>query len=786
MEIMCGKIIERIATSTLLVILFNPIVLELAQADDSFIPIYHPVLEVRALTGEIKIDGDLSDSGWRNAASADNFAEHNPGDQTKPPVESRAYIAYDGQKLYIAMVCHDDPSLIRASYCERDGGIGSDDNICLLIDTYGDASWAYELNVNPLGIQADAIWSKNGGEDATYDLTWESAGKITDSGYQIEAAVPFSSLRFPNKNEQIWKVDFWRNHPRELRRQYSWAAYDRNDQCWPCQWGTVTGIRNVKSGKGIEILPTLFGYKTGKLSGSGTPGAPYDFVNDKAEGEFSLGGKYAASSNITIEATYNPDYSQVEADPDQIDINSNFDLYLNEKRPFFQEGSDLFRTNFNVVYTRSINNPEFAAKATARMDRTSIAYLLARDETTPIVLPFEEYNETIRAGKSTSNIIRARRTIGEDSHVGMLITDRRIDGGGAGTILSSDLGLRLSKSCQFIFQAIATRSVEVDDDYLNSEFNWRDTIVVDSDTTYREITFDNNEHTTRFDGEKFWGHAAFVVLVRETANSYAELSYLERSPTFRADNGFQPVNNMRSLQSYTYHQFRFDKGLFEKITPTLLMRYKKNFAGEVKEKVAELGLEGSLRVAQINFHALYSRNTEKYKGEDYDNIWKLHNCFSIYPGAIVAFGGSINYGHQIARDERVIGKETSVSAWTNLKPMPRLLVSNTYNYIKSTNLNSGKSLFEGYIFRTSLNYQISKELTIRLIGQYNDFCKSWNLDPLLTYRLNPFSIFYIGATIDYADCDTFADDSDDATVIGTSTRMNSRQYFMKLQYLFQL
>jgi len=130
-----------------------------ALADVDFVPVYHPTLEVSKLSGEIKIDGELDDSGWKNAARADNFAEHSPGDQTKPPVNTEAIITYDESKLYIAMICYDDPAVIRASFCERDRGIGADDNICLLIDTYGDASWAYELNVNPYGIQADAIWS---------------------------------------------------------------------------------------------------------------------------------------------------------------------------------------------------------------------------------------------------------------------------------------------------------------------------------------------------------------------------------------------------------------------------------------------------------------------------------------------------------------------------------------------------------------------------------------------------------------------------------------------------
>ncbi|MCP4704669.1 MAG: carbohydrate binding family 9 domain-containing protein [candidate division Zixibacteria bacterium] len=783
---MLGNRVQTSINAKIMTLLFTQLLLfGLVHADEDFTPVYNPTMEVSKITGEIKIDGDLDDSGWQSAAKVDNFAEHSPGDQTKPPVNTEAFITYDDNKLYIAMICYDDPSVIRASFCERDRGVGADDNICLLIDTYGDASWAYELNVNPYGIQADAIWSQNGGEDDSYDMIWESAGKITDSGYQVEVAIPFSSLRFPNKKEQVWKMDFWRNHPREVRGKYSWAAYDRDEPCWPCKWGTVTGIHDVKPGKGIEIMPSFIGYKAGALLGDGTPLSPYDFINEKADGELSIGGKYAVSSNITVEATYNPDFSQVEADANQIDVNSSIALYLNEKRPFFQEGSDLFGSYFNVVYTRAINDPEFAAKVTARMDKTSVAYMLARDETTPMILPFEDGSKPVKGGvgKSTSNILRVRRNFGEDSHLGFLATDRRIDGGGSGSLLSADMGLRLTKNYRFMIQTIATHSEEPNDANFNDSLGWRSISEDGTDTTV--YVFDKDNYTTKLDGEKFWGHATFIVLSRESANFYTEFSYLERSPTFRADNGYQQLNNMRSLQSHSLYHFRFDNGLLERLTPSLLIRYKKNFANELKQRVAEFGLEGNLRFAQMNFHANYKREATLYKGEEFNDVWRIHNCIHARPSAMLAFGGSINYGHQIAKSYMVMGKEFTGSFWFDLKPINRLLIENSYNYVKSDSLETGGRLYEGYTLFSRWNLQITKGLSFRLVGQYDDFSKSFDLDPLLTYRVNPFSIFYIGSTYDYGKFETFNDDEQEH-VNGSSTRLASRQFFMKLQYLFQL
>ncbi|MCP4712326.1 MAG: hypothetical protein GY869_27205, partial [Planctomycetes bacterium] len=134
-----------------------------AQADDtgdSFTPIFQPELEITRTSGEIKIDGQLRDPGWQSSALADNFVEHQPGDQTKPPVETVARITYDQNKLYVSFICYDDPLAVRASHAGREG-VYDDDNIVLLLDTYGDAAWAYTMNVNPYGVQADALWSPN-------------------------------------------------------------------------------------------------------------------------------------------------------------------------------------------------------------------------------------------------------------------------------------------------------------------------------------------------------------------------------------------------------------------------------------------------------------------------------------------------------------------------------------------------------------------------------------------------------------------------------------------------
>ncbi|MCP4685735.1 MAG: carbohydrate binding family 9 domain-containing protein, partial [bacterium] len=551
-------------------------------------------MTVQATAGEIKIDGLLDDAGWRGAGKADNFAEHRPGDQTRPPVDTRAYLTYDSDFLYAAFVCYDDPSTIRATLCDRDQNVGSDDNVALLLDTYGDASRSYELFVNPYGVQADALHSNMGGEDFSYDLVWKSAATITDSGYQVEMAIPFTSLRFPNNEQQTWRVDFWRNHPRDTRRQYSWAAYDRDDPCWPCKWGTVTGIADVQPGRGIEFLPSVVAYQSGALLGEGSIEEPFQFDNADPDGEVSVGVKYSISSDVMAEATYNPDFSQIESDAAQIDVNSTFALFYPERRPFFQEGSDLFNTIFNAVYTRSINNPEFAGKVTARKNRASVAYMVARDENSPVILPSEERSRYLATGKSTSNILRGRYSFGENSGVGFLATDRRLDGGGSGTLLSADVDLYFAGNYRLEWQAMSTYTQEPDDTLLTHD---------PDDSLFNSSTFDEGQYTMGFDGESFWGHAVYVGLSRDARNSYVDVSYLERSPTYRADNGFQPRNNQRSGRFYGQYVFRFDEGLLQTIVPSISGGRQWNFAGVEKANDVNLSLEFSLRAAQLSCHS---------------------------------------------------------------------------------------------------------------------------------------------------------------------------------------
>ena len=568
-----------------------------------FMPNITPSLEIRRVAAPIRIDGQVDDAGWQGAARAKNFAEIRPGDQAKPPVETEALIAYDDTHLYLALIAQDDPQTIRSSLRDRDQ-MWSDDFVGIMLDTYGDGAWAYEIFANPLGIQGDARWTPQN-EDDGFNIIFESKGKVTETGYQVEMAIPFSSLRFPDKPAQTWRATFFRTHPRDSRRQYSWATVSRDNPCFPCQFGTLIGIENVKPGGKLEVLPSIVSNQTGEIRNSSD--ANSGLKNSKIDGEAGLGIQYSFTPSLIAEATYNPDFSQVESDAAQIDINTPFALFYPERRPFFQEGSDLFDTWYNAFYTRSINNPSFAGKLTGRMNRSSVAYLVARDENTPFILPFEDRSAVLATNiKSTSNVFRFRQTFLEDSYIGVLGTDRRIEGGGSGTLVGADGILRFLKNYRFEWQALYSRTEEPNNTALYGN----------------TLRFDGEAHTAAFDGESFNGSAVYASFERDARHWNFDFDYWASTPTFRADNGFVFRNDDRRATLWTGYTLYPNTKLVDRYSPSIVLGRFWNTDGVRKDNFIVPGINLQFK-AQTNVNLSYVISTERFNNIVFDGIRRV-------------------------------------------------------------------------------------------------------------------------------------------------------------------
>ena len=360
----------------------------------------------------IVIDGDIDDKGWENAATTDHFLEFQPRDNVKPSEHTVVKVTYDKDNLYVSFNAYADPKDIRASFKKRDQA-WMDDFVAIVLDTYGDANSAVMIGSNPLGVQLDAL-NTGGDDDDSYDVIYESKGKITDEGYQVEMAIPFSSLSFPKKKIQDWKVTFFRNLPRGDRHMIVWGGMDRSNACWLCQMGTLKGLQSIEQKGRLEFLPALVGSQASELDENDL------LKKGDSFGEASLGIKYSFSSARVAEISIIPDFSHVEADEEQIDVNTTFALNYPEKRPFFNEGSDLTDTWVNVIHTRSINNPTGVGRIINRGEKDNWVFLSALDENSPYIVPGEEQSFTAMGKKSYSNIFRYKRSLDEGSFLGLV------------------------------------------------------------------------------------------------------------------------------------------------------------------------------------------------------------------------------------------------------------------------------------------------------------------------------------------------------------------------------
>lgn len=732
----------------------------------AFAPNIKPSLTIPHLgQAAINLDGLIDDAGWDVAARATNFAETFPGDQTRPPIDITAYMTYDDTHLYFAFDIVDDPANVRATMTDRDR-IWQDDYSGILLDTNGDGQQVYFIAANPLGIQGDTR-SSRGNEDVSFDMVFDSEGQITDTGYQIEIAVPFRSFRFPKEEVQNWKATFWITHPRESRSTYSWAAMDRDDPCFSCQFGDLSGMRGITSGKNLEILPAITGSHSGGLVDSGDPDSGFD--NDRVDAEPSFNLKYGITSDLTLDATVNPDFSQIEADVAQIDVNSSFALFFPERRPFFQEGSELFSTNISTVYTRSINNPIAATKLTGRFGQTSVGYIGARDNDSPILVPFEESSELASGGKSFSNILRVQHNFEDNSYIGALATDRRLEAGGSGSTFGVDGAWRFLTKYTLEAQFVGSYTEEPNDPSLSEGFGME--------------TFADGKHTAAFDGESFGGYATYLNFQRNARHWNYFVNYTETNPTFRTDNGFVTQNDNRFLfssQSYTFYPENV--GFINRIQPGVWIGKVWNFDGLRKDEFITPNLFLSLK-AQTNVNIRYILvSNERFAGIDFRGITRLmmnvNSNFSkpVRLGLFVAKGRSINRNP----DNPVLGYNFDLQAWGTIRPTQRLVLEPQFTYAELEHPDTRELIFSGYIARTRLNYQFTKQFFTRLVVQYNDFSERLEIDPLITYRINPFSAFHVGSTHDFNSYQRLG------TPTETFYRQSQRQIFFKFQYLLRV
>ena len=399
-----------------------------AQAQQTTSPV-RPDLTVNnnripLLQGDIQIDGKLDDAAWQGALVQEIAYEIQPGDNSPAPVKTTVRMGYTADALYVAFHAQDpDPTKIRAHLSDRDTAF-NDDWVGIFLDTFNDHRRGYELVVNPLGVQADLIRDEtntNNQEDPSWDGVWQSAGRRTADGYDVEVRVPFSTLRFPTGDgDQHWGISLFRNWPRDKRHQLTSHKVPRDSKCFQCEWGKYQGMAGARQGRNLEIVPTL---TVGKTQTRDAAGAPW--ASEKTRIEPGVDMSWAPSPAMTLNATINPDFSQVETDQLQLNFNDGFALFYQEKRPFFLEGADYFSSQFNVLYTRQIADPDFGLRITGRTGSGAYGAIVARDATTLLLVPGVQGSGFAKLDQKANVVVgRYRQDFTQQLSVGVIGTFR--------------------------------------------------------------------------------------------------------------------------------------------------------------------------------------------------------------------------------------------------------------------------------------------------------------------------------------------------------------------------
>lgn len=709
-----------------------------------------PVRDIPRLAGaDIRIDGQLDEAAWQQALVVDIAYEVSPGDNIPAPQKTTVRIGHDDRALYIAFDAHDtDPSRIRAYLRDRDAAF-NDDWVGLFMDTFDDQRRAYEFFSNPLGVQMDLIKDETSGgnEDSSWDGLWSSAGRITDSGYQVEMRIPFSTLRFRNAEDlQRWGIGFFRNYPRDKRHQLMSNRVKRGGNCLTCTLEKYQGMAGVQQGRNLEVVPSLTIGRPETRSAQGQP-----WRSDGFNVEPGLDVSWAPTPDTTLNATLNPDFSQVESDQAQLDLNQSFALYFDEKRPFFMEGADYFNTPLQVLYTRQIANPDAGLRVTGRSGSGAYGALVARDAVTQLLLP-GALGSGFRVLDQPANVAvgRYRHNVSKQATVGVIGTFRRGDGY-ANNVLGVDGRWQ-------------NRNHTLSAQLLGSQSEYPATMGLPDDSPSGKAMRASYNYNSR---------------------NWSFSSWHERiDPGFRADLGFiGQVGYRKSLVGGGHTWFRDGKS-FNRINLYADWDITHRADGQLLENEFEtsLGISGPL---QSNFSLAAMTRERFWNGTLFDEAYVAFNG-SFRPRGGMLFGVYARNGTQIDLAATRRGHGRHLETWGDVD-IGRGLNVNWSLYYQQLQRDGGTA-FSASVADVRMGWQIDPRQRVRLALQGNRVSRAPSLylrpvdarsrstaaQLIYSYKVNPRTAFYAGTSFG-----AFMDDAH-PEMFGSS-----RSLFLKFSYAWQ-
>lgn len=726
---------------------------------------------------------------WKDKlAKVDQLTQRIPTDGAPVSQRTEIYLGYDDRNLYAIFVCFDsEPHKIRGRLSRRDD-IFDDDTVEIMLDTFNDHRRAYAFNANPLGVQADALWTEGSDFDPSFDTVWNSVGKVTDRGFVVLMAIPFRSLRFSSSDPQTWGILLNRELPRNSEDTF-WPPYSSRIQGRLNQEGTATGLQHISPGRNLQLIP--YGvFRSFKELDLQDPNHPF-YSQRTAFGQVGLDAKVVLKDKFVLDMTANPDFSQIESDQPQVTVNQRFEVLFPEKRPFFLENSNYFQTPIQLLFTRRIVDPKWGVRLTGKDGPWAVGMLVADtaspgERVTPDNPLFDQH--------ALFAIGRVSRDVGSQSSIGIMYADREVDGY-FNRVGSIDGRFTLNRHWVASAQGAISATINPQDALFNM-FN-----------------------TT---GSYQAGTAAEALLQRIGRNFNYFLDYTDRSPNFRTLTGFDPQPDIRNPYQRVQYTFRpegkhlISWGPMFETYQTFDHEGNRINSGYFPSMKVEL-------IGQTFINVLYAQEMERLRPQDFSVLpyiqkYTRHTTefqidtnyfrkFALH--ADYRFGTRVNYDPPDGYFP-FMASRSSATVTATVRPNKSLRIDNTYILFRlhecsvcqnpePGHLPRPTGSMNNHIIRSKWNYQFTKEFSFRFIGQYSavlanpnftylQTSKNFNADFLFAYLVHPSTAVYVGYNSNLENIDEvpLPDGLGGVNhVAGGRLRNDGRNFFVKASYLFR-
>jgi len=749
-----------------------------------------PLSKIPRIQRAPKLEDFLENQPREAELTVTDFRQNSPGDGAPATEPTTAYLSYDDKNLYVAFVCRDESGAVRAHLSKREDS-DQDDGVGVLLDTFRDFHRAYYFFSNPLGVQTDAIYTEGQGYDLSFDTLWNNSGRMTKDGYVVFFAIPFKSLRFSHGPEQTWGVALYRTILRKSEYDY-WPYVTQRVEGLTQQFAPVGGLENVSPGRNIQLIPygLLASDHFLNQPNPPSPATPPAFL-DKFEHRAGLDAKFVLKDSLSLDVTLNPDFSQVESDDPQVTVNQRFAVFFPERRPFFIENAGFFATPINLFFSRQIAQPQFGSRMTGKLGKWTLGALAIDDRQPGQGLTGGRYDT-----RAVDGVVRVTREFGNQSYIGGFFSSRDL-ADTSNRVASIDARLKLSKNWVLNLQGVHSwtrQNAQAGQDCLSFQQNAQG--------------FGSQQ------GNALWADASY-----SGRHFSFYTNYNDFSPNFCTELGFVNRIDIRQETAFAEYLWRPVKSKLIDFGPSVRETVDWNHAGVLQDWQASLGFQFELRkqtaigfsrgeayelFANIGFRKHSTAvfvSTQPYKWISFFVRYVQGTGENYFPApGLLPFLGNIN----------------RVNFELTLRPSSRLRLDETLIYYRlgtrdgwvTPPFSLGQSIFNNYLNRAKLNYQFTKELSLRLILDYNATIGNANLldvqrnvggidggpfaptkqfttDVLLTYLLHPGTAVYLGYNNGYSDLNLRRGALVPISVQGAPNNSTSRLFFVKVSYLLR-